>query len=105
MAHVGIVDFYSVSLVMAKAHYTNAGIRQTARQRQYPERTDDPGNRLLRSFSGRDTDKSALFVNFAGELETAPMIRQCPLDMESRLLQTSIFHSMTSLSGDHRSVL
>ena len=28
MAHVGIIDLYSVSLGMAKAHYTNAGIRQ-----------------------------------------------------------------------------
>ncbi|UCF71679.1 MAG: flavin reductase family protein [candidate division WOR-3 bacterium] len=34
------------------------------------------------SKSGRDVDKSELFHNFYGDLETAPMIRECPLNME-----------------------
>ena len=34
------------------------------------------------SKSGRDVDKSALFDVFYGELETAPMIRECPIAME-----------------------
>jgi flavin reductase (DIM6/NTAB) family NADH-FMN oxidoreductase RutF len=34
------------------------------------------------SKSGRDVDKSLLFHNFYGDLETAPMIRECPLNME-----------------------
>ncbi len=34
------------------------------------------------SKSGRDVDKSQLFHNFYGDLETAPMIRECPLNME-----------------------
>ncbi len=32
--------------------------------------------------SGRDFDKSTLFDTFYGELETAPMIRQCPINIE-----------------------
>jgi flavin reductase (DIM6/NTAB) family NADH-FMN oxidoreductase RutF len=34
------------------------------------------------SKSGRDVDKSTLFETFFGELETAPMIRQCPINIE-----------------------
>ena len=35
--------------------------------------------------TGKKTDKAALFDLFYGELETAPMIRQCPVNMELRL--------------------
>jgi flavin reductase (DIM6/NTAB) family NADH-FMN oxidoreductase RutF len=34
------------------------------------------------SKSGREVDKSSLFDNFFGELKTAPMIRQCPINIE-----------------------
>ena len=36
--------------------------------------------------SGRNTDKSALFELFYGELKMAPMIKKCPLCMECRLI-------------------
>lgn len=35
--------------------------------------------------SGRDFDKSALFDTFYGVLKTAPMIRECPLNMECQV--------------------
>lgn len=38
--------------------------------------------------SGRKVDKSQLFDVFYGELKTAPMIAECPLNMECRLAQT-----------------
>jgi flavin reductase (DIM6/NTAB) family NADH-FMN oxidoreductase RutF len=34
------------------------------------------------SKSGKSFDKGALFDTFYGELKTAPMIRQCPINME-----------------------
>ena len=37
--------------------------------------------------SGRTVDKAALFDVFYGALETAPMIRECPLCLEVRLSQ------------------
>jgi flavin reductase (DIM6/NTAB) family NADH-FMN oxidoreductase RutF len=37
------------------------------------------------STSGRDVDKSKLFDTFYGEVKTAPMIQQCPLNMECRV--------------------
>jgi len=33
--------------------------------------------------TGKKTDKAALFEVFYGELKTAPMIRQCPVNMET----------------------
>ncbi|MHA1934048.1 MAG: flavin reductase family protein [Candidatus Thorarchaeota archaeon] len=41
--------------------------------------------RICGSKSGRDFDKSALFDVFFGELKTAPMIRQCPINIECEL--------------------
>jgi flavin reductase (DIM6/NTAB) family NADH-FMN oxidoreductase RutF len=37
------------------------------------------------SKSGRDIDKSVLFNNFYGELKTAPMIRECPVNVECKV--------------------
>jgi len=37
--------------------------------------------------SGREKDKSGIFEIFYGELKTAPMIQECPLCLECKLLQ------------------
>lgn len=37
--------------------------------------------------SGKRTDKSDLFKVFYGELEAAPMIQECPLNIESKVVQ------------------
>ncbi len=42
---------------------------------------------LCGSKSGRDYDKSSLFDSFYGELKTAPMIKECPLNMECKVEQ------------------
>ncbi|MFW9975290.1 MAG: flavin reductase family protein [Candidatus Thorarchaeota archaeon] len=42
---------------------------------------------LCGSKSGRDLDKSSLFDSFFGDLKTAPMIRECPLNMECEVEQ------------------
>jgi flavin reductase (DIM6/NTAB) family NADH-FMN oxidoreductase RutF len=50
-----------------------------------------PSDKLIKeieicgSKSGRDVDKSKLFHTFYGELESAPMIRECPLTMECKV--------------------
>jgi flavin reductase (DIM6/NTAB) family NADH-FMN oxidoreductase RutF len=38
--------------------------------------------------SGQSTDKSQVFDVFYGSLTTAPMIRECPVSLECRLVQT-----------------
>ncbi|MFY9637333.1 MAG: flavin reductase family protein [Methanobacterium sp.] len=37
--------------------------------------------------SGRNIDKSSIFEVFYGELETAPMIKKCPLSIECKLFE------------------
>ncbi|UCE29379.1 MAG: flavin reductase family protein [Candidatus Bathyarchaeota archaeon] len=39
------------------------------------------------SKSGRNFDKGALFDTFYGKLETAPMIRQCPINVECEVTE------------------
>ncbi len=41
--------------------------------------------------SGHDTDKSQVFTTFYGKLETAPMIEECPTNMECRVIETLDF--------------
>lgn len=89
IAHVGIMDFSHVSLSMGKVHYTNTGIRENGTfsvnipSVDIVKETDYCG-----LVSGRKADKGALFETFYGVLGTAPMIEQCPLNMECRLVQT-----------------
>jgi flavin reductase (DIM6/NTAB) family NADH-FMN oxidoreductase RutF len=66
-----------------KKRYTHLGIQQNK-----TFSVNIPSTDLLKevnicgSKSGRDFDKSKLFDTFYGELKTAPMIQQCPLNME-----------------------
>jgi flavin reductase (DIM6/NTAB) family NADH-FMN oxidoreductase RutF len=50
--------------------------------------------------SGSKVDKSVLFTPFYGELGTAPMIEECPLNLECRVLQTVIISSMEAFIGE-----
>ncbi len=92
IAHVGIMDLVSVSLGVAKFHYTNAGIRENGTFSINIPTTD-----MVRVtdycgiVSGKKVDKSVLFENFYGELQTAPMIKSFPINMECRLIQTVDF--------------
>ena len=74
---------------VAKNHYTNNGVIEN---RTFSigiptvlmlEKTDYCG-----LASGKLFDKSALFEVFYGDLGSAPMIAECPLSMECRLVQT-----------------
>ena len=50
--------------------------------------------------TGKKTDKAALFDVFYGELETAPMIRECPICMECRLERIVDFESHDVFVGE-----
>ena len=89
VAHVGILNHGTpqyLSIGLAKAHYSNAGIHENRTfsiclpSEDLMVETDYCG-----IMTGKKTDKAALFDVFHGELETAPMIRQCPVNMELKL--------------------
>lgn len=89
IAHVGIMDLGTVSLGMNKIHYTNAGIKENGTfsinipSIEMVKVTDFCG-----LVSGKSVDKAGLFSNFYGKLETAPMIKECAINMECKLVQT-----------------
>jgi flavin reductase (DIM6/NTAB) family NADH-FMN oxidoreductase RutF len=89
IAHVGIMDFSHVCVSMGKVHYTNAGIKANN-----TFAVNIPSTDMVKEtdycglVSGRKADKGAVFETFYGKLETAPMIKECPINMECRLALT-----------------
>lgn len=78
-----------ITVALGKYHYTNAGIHK-----HKAFSVNIPGIELMRKVdycglvSGEKVDKSKLFDIFYGDLPHAPMIQQCPLCMECKLLNT-----------------
>lgn len=78
-----------VLTAMNKAHYTNMGVKETgAFSLNIP--SADLADRLdyCGLMTGFKTDKSRVFEVFYGKLKNAPMIRECPISVECRLVQT-----------------
>ncbi len=92
IAHVGIMDLTSVSLGMAKVHYTNAGIKANG-----TFSVNIPSVKMVKEtdycglMSGKTQDKALLFKTFYGKLKTAPMIEECSINMECELIKTVDF--------------
>ena len=88
IAHVGIAHLKGITLGMGNAHLTNQGIIENGTfsvnlpSEDMVAVTDHVG-----MVSGKKEDKSALFELFYGELDTAPMISQCKVTMECRLIE------------------
>jgi flavin reductase (DIM6/NTAB) family NADH-FMN oxidoreductase RutF len=78
-----------LAVSMGKSHYTNSGIKANGTfsvnipSVDMAEKVDYCG-----VVSGRKFDKAAIFETFYGRLETAPMIREFPFNVECRLIQT-----------------
>lgn len=89
IAHIGIVNHarpYLISLSLAKAHYTNAGIRENKTfSVNIPNENLVVETDYVGIVSGKKTDKSSVFEVFYGDLENAPMITECPINMECKL--------------------
>jgi flavin reductase (DIM6/NTAB) family NADH-FMN oxidoreductase RutF len=94
IAHVGIMDLGSISLGMGKAHHTNSGIRKNG-----TFSVNIPSVKMVKEtdycglVSGKTQDKSGVFKTFFGKLKTAPMIDQCSINMECKLIKTVDFPS------------
>jgi flavin reductase (DIM6/NTAB) family NADH-FMN oxidoreductase RutF len=77
-----------IALALGRGHYTNTGIKENKTfsvclpSVDMVEVTDYCG-----IVSGKKTDKSEIFDLFYGELKTAPMIKDCPLNMECKLVE------------------
>lgn len=91
----------TVGVTSDKMHYTNRGIRENGSfsvnvpSAGMVEATDFCG-----LFSGLEIDKSGVFSVFCGELGNAPMIAECPVAMECRLVRTMEFARNEFLVGE-----
>lgn len=77
-----------IGAAINKFHYSSEGIGENKTfsinipSKEMMKETDYCG-----LVSGRETDKSKIFKVFYGELETAPMIEECPITMECKLVE------------------
>ena len=82
-------------------HHTTKGIAETKTfsvnipSSNLIEKTDYCG-----IVSGEKTDKSRVFDVFYGSLKTAPMIRECPVSLECRLVQAVLLPTNTLFIGE-----
>jgi flavin reductase (DIM6/NTAB) family NADH-FMN oxidoreductase RutF len=101
IAHVGIMDHISISLGMNKAHYTNAGIKENG-----TFSVNIPSVDMIKEtdycglVSGKTADKSVIFETFYGQLKTAPMIQNFPINMECKLVRTVDFPNHDVFIGE-----
>jgi flavin reductase (DIM6/NTAB) family NADH-FMN oxidoreductase RutF len=78
-----------IAISLAKSRYTNKGIWQ---HQEFS--VNIPSTDLLSQtdycglISGQKNDKSKLFKIFHGSLANAPMISECPITMECKVVQT-----------------
>lgn len=86
---------------IANAHHTPGGIAETETfsvnvpSSALVEKTDYCG-----LVSGSTVDKSGIFDVFYGTLETAPMIRECPVNLECRLVEAVALPTHTVFIGE-----
>jgi flavin reductase (DIM6/NTAB) family NADH-FMN oxidoreductase RutF len=85
---VGWLCYDTISVSLGHMQYTNAGIKENM-----TFSINQPTASLIKkldycgSVSGRMADKSALFETYYGELKTAPMIKECPVNLECHVVQ------------------
>ncbi|MGD0534084.1 MAG: flavin reductase family protein [Methanoregula sp.] len=84
-----------------KAHFTNAGIKETGYfsinvpSAGLVKKTDYCG-----LVSGRDTDKSKVFSVFYGKEKHAPLIRECPVNVVCKVVKTLEFPNNEVFIGE-----
>jgi flavin reductase (DIM6/NTAB) family NADH-FMN oxidoreductase RutF len=94
-----------IGICVNKGHATNGAIRATGEfsvnvpSADMVEVTDYCG-----IASAKSADKSALFEVFYGELKTAPLIINCPLNIECRLVQAVDLPTNTFFIGEIRNI-
>jgi flavin reductase (DIM6/NTAB) family NADH-FMN oxidoreductase RutF len=89
-AYCGIVNHQPPMLAVSlhKSHHTNPGIRENGTfSVNIPSTSMVKITDYVGIVSGNELDKSHLFENFYGTLGTAPMIAECPLNLECKLAQ------------------
>jgi len=103
IANCGIARYNPPWIFIAshRGHHTNLGIRKEKTfSVNFPSVEMAAATDYCGMFSGQRVDKSKLFEVFYGELETAPLIRECPVNLECRLVKTLKFEDEDLFLGE-----
>jgi flavin reductase (DIM6/NTAB) family NADH-FMN oxidoreductase RutF len=77
-----------VMVALNKAHYTNAGLKENGTfSVNIPTSAMADVTDYCGLVSGKNYDKAKMFETFYGKLKTAPMIKECPLNVECKVVQ------------------
>ena len=91
VAYCSIIESKPVMIMVssAKSHYTNDGIKENnSFSVNVPSADMTAATDYVGIYSGKKIDKSKVFDVFYGELKTAPMISEAPINHECKLIKT-----------------
>jgi flavin reductase (DIM6/NTAB) family NADH-FMN oxidoreductase RutF len=94
VAWLSMVNFKPPYLMIAlgKSHYTNPGIKENGTfSVNIPSAAMADVTDYCGIVSGNKYDKAKMFETFYGKLKTAPMIKECPFNVECKVIQTVDF--------------
>lgn len=90
-----------VGVAMSKKHYTNKGIKQN---RSFSINIPTSDMVVVTDYcglhSGSKVDKAKEFELFYGDLQTAPMIKKCGVNIECKLVSTKEFKNTELFIGE-----
>ena len=90
-----------MSIAVNKNHATGLGIAETGEYSiNIPHEGMHRETDVMGLLSGKKVDKSAFFDIHYGTLEHAPLIRECPLSMEFKVVQTVEMDTNTIFIGE-----
>ncbi|MFX0075309.1 MAG: flavin reductase family protein [Candidatus Hermodarchaeota archaeon] len=91
-----------IAIASYETHFTNRGIRENLTfSVNTPSKEIIEGTDFCGTVSGKDSDKSEVFEVFYGELGTAPMISEAPLNLECKVLKTFMLRDWTDVEEGH----
>jgi len=104
-AYAGVVchdpPFIVIGLRSPNLRYTRVGIeKNNAFSLNIPSRHQMLAVDYCGIFSGRKVDKTKVFTTFYGKLGNAPMIEECPVNLECRLSQVVTLGSHDAFFGE-----
>lgn len=91
----------ALSIAINKTRYTLKGIEEHG-----TFSVNTPSSKLLKEvdfcgiYSGKKRDKSKIFQVFYGALKTAPLIRECPLNIECKVIHSLDLSSHSLIVGE-----
>ncbi|MFB3896045.1 MAG: flavin reductase family protein [bacterium] len=90
-----------IAISIGNSHYTHQGIKETKTFSVcFPNAAMVVETDYCGVTSGKNTDKSELFQVFYGTTKTAPMIKQCPLNLECKVVDELDYAADTLFIGE-----